>query len=201
VLAAASGGWWGGPRDGRGIPSADSPDGIPNGFHVLAVDGAQYTTRFVPAAGKTSGGLRVVVDGPSARHTRASGGASGAQVSCEPIAAHELGACALVVNVFDGGPRTQVSYEIAGRRPICVPMQRTAMRDPYVAQLFARSAAVQKPWVQAVPSSHVWRAPLPADLGAGAHRITVRASDEYGRERIAHMLLEVGPRGVATSPA
>ena len=57
VLAAASGGWWGGPHDGRGIPSADSPDGNPNGYHVLAVDGAQYTTRFVPAAGKTSGQL------------------------------------------------------------------------------------------------------------------------------------------------
>src|SRR5215475_10495251 len=46
VLAAASGGWWGGPRDGRGIPSADSPDGSPNGYHILAIDGAQYATRF-----------------------------------------------------------------------------------------------------------------------------------------------------------
>jgi hypothetical protein len=195
VLGAASGGWWGGPRDGRGIPSADSPDGIPNGFHLLAVDGAQYTTRFVPAAGKTSGQLRVVVDGPSARHTRAKGDAG------EPIAANELDACELVVNVFDGGPRTTVAYAIAGRRPMLVPMQRTAMRDPYVAQLFARSAAVQKPWVQAVPSSHVWKAPLPSDLGPGAHRVTVRASDEYGRERIAHMLLEVGPRAAPASPA
>ena len=81
-----------------------------------------------------------------------------------------------------------------------VPMQRTAMPDPYVAQLFAQSAAVQKPWVQAVPSSHVWRAPLPADLGPGAHRVTVRASDEYGRECVTHLLLEVGPRAAAPSP-
>src|SRR5262249_1778273 len=114
VLAAASGGWWGGPRDGRGIPSADSPDGAPNGFHVLSVDGAQYTTRFVPAAGKTSDQLRVVVDGPSVRQTRA-GGNAGADAFCsEPVAAHELAACALVVNVFDGGPRTHVAYAIDG---------------------------------------------------------------------------------------
>ena len=81
-----------------------------------------------------------------------------------------------------------------------MPMRRTAMRDPYVAQLFARSAAVQKPWVQAVPSSHVWKAPLPADLVPGAHRVTVRASDEYGREHVAHLVLEVGPRGETPSP-
>ena len=106
-----------------------------------------------------------------------------------------------MVNVFDGGPRTSVAYEIAGRRPARVPMRRTAMCDPYIAQLFARSAPTQKSWVQAVPSSHVWTAPLPADLEPGAHRVTVRAIDEYGRERVAHMLLEVGARGAAPSPA
>jgi hypothetical protein len=60
---------------------------------------------------------------------------------------------------------------------------------------------MQKPWVQAVPSSHVWKAPLPARLEAGAHRVTVRVHDEYGRESVTHMLLEVGPRGTAASPA
>jgi hypothetical protein len=199
VLAAASGGWWGGPHDGRGIPSADSPDGNPNGYHVLSVDGAQYTTRFVAAAGKTSGQLRAFVDGPSTRRlltTRAD-----ADEFCSgPIPGHELAVCELAVNVFDGGPRTSVAYEIAGRRPALVPMRRTAMPDPYIAQLFARSASMQKPWVRAVPSSHVWKAPLPADLEPGAHRVTLRASDEYGRERVSHMLLEVGPRGVAASP-
>ena len=41
VLAAASGSWWGGPRDGCGMPNAVCPDGTPNGFHVLSVDGAE----------------------------------------------------------------------------------------------------------------------------------------------------------------
>jgi C terminal of Calcineurin-like phosphoesterase len=200
VLAAASGGWWGGPRDSRGIPSADSPDGGPNGYHILSVDGTQYATRFVPAAGKTSRQLRAVVDGPSTRRTLAAN--SGTAASCNgPVAASELAACALVVNVFDGGPRTSVTYEVAGQRATRVPMRRTAMRDPYVAQLFARSAPMQRSWVQAVPSSHVWTASLPADLETGVHRVTVRANDEYGREHVAHMLLEVSPHGEAAAPA
>jgi len=199
VLAAASGGWWGGPRDGRGIPSADCPDGSPNGFHMLTVDGAHYTTRFVPAAGKTSRQLRAVVNCPSARRTSTIGG-DGNEILGAPMAADELAASELVVNVFDGGPRTRVTYAIGGQRPVRVPMQRKAMCDPFVAHLFARSAATQKPWVQAVPCSHVWAAPLPCDLEAGAHRIEVRAVDEFGRERIAQTLLEVGPRGARAQP-
>ena len=199
VLAAASGGWWGGPHDGRGIPSADSPDGSPNGYHILAVEEARYTTRFVPAAGKTSRQLRAVVNSPSARRAVAIRAGFDAH-SCAPIPASELAACELVVNVFDGGPRTRVSYAIGGR-PVRVPMQRQAICDPFVAQLFARSAAMQKPWVQAVPSSHVWTAGLPCDLAMGAHRIEVRAVDEYGRERVQQLLLEVGPRGALTQPS
>jgi calcineurin-like phosphoesterase family protein len=199
VLAAASGGWWGGPHDGRGIPSADSPDGSPNGYHILAVDEARYTTRFVPATGKTSRQLRAVVNSPSAREAATIRAGSDAH-SYAPIPASELAACELVVNVFDGGPRTHVSYAIGGG-PARVPMQRQAICDPFVAQLFARSAAMQKPWVQAVPSSHVWTAGLPCDLAMGAHRIEVRAVDEYGRERVQQLLLEVGPRGVLAQPS
>ena len=197
VLAAASGGWWGGPHDGRGIPSADSPDGSPNGYHILAVDDARYSTRFVPATGKTSRQLRAVVNSPSARQAAAVWADAHSRA---PIPACELVACELVVNVFDGGPRTRVSYVIGGR-PAHVPMQRQAICDPFVAQLFARSGATQKPWVQAVPSSHVWTAGLPCDLAMGAHRIEVRAVDEYGRERVQQLLLEVGPRGALAQPA
>jgi hypothetical protein len=40
-------------------------------------------------------------------------------------------------------------------------------------------------------SSHLWQAALPRDLGAGTHRITVRAVDEYGRNHLASMVLAV----------
>jgi len=60
---------------------------------------------------------------------------------------------------------------------------------------------MQKPWVEAVISSHVWKASLPANLGVGAHRLTVRARDEYGRELVAPMVLEVAERDRSVSPA
>jgi hypothetical protein len=189
VLAAASGGWWGGSHDRRGIPFADSPDGAPNGSHVLAVDGRSYTTRFVPAAGKASGRVRAVVDGPHRRRPRS------AACGWEPLVCRdELGACELVVNVFDGGPRTSVTCAIAGRGSAPIPLQRAPMADPVVADLFAQQPGVQRPWMKAVASSHLWKAPLPADLGTGAHRLEVRVRDEYGREIVDRLLLEVVAR-------
>jgi C terminal of Calcineurin-like phosphoesterase/Calcineurin-like phosphoesterase len=188
VLTAASGGWWGGPHDCRGIPSADSQDGTPNGFHILSVDGSQYTTRFVAGANKGIGSLRALVDSPHRREADAAGGGS---LLGGPIAADELQHCELVVNVFDGGPRTRATYEIAGQGSRQVPMQRTATYDPYVAKLFERHVATQKSWVRALPSSHLWKAPLPANLEPGAHRVTVRAIDEYERALVGHIVLEV----------
>ena len=130
--------WWlvGWPEDSRGIPSADSQDGTPNGFHVLSIDGHHYTTRFVPAVGKGAGQLRAMVDGPRAQQARASAYASGTA-----LAPSELDASTLVVNVFDGGPATRVTYEIADRAGPPMPLQHTPMRDPYIDGLFARHAA------------------------------------------------------------
>ena len=182
VLTAASGGWWGGPRDRRGIPFADSVDGNPNGYHVLMVDGSGYETRFVPAIGKVVGQMRAVV-------CDLHGGRAAS--SAEPIAADRLLQCKLVVNVFDGGPRTSVAYEIAGHNSGPVPMNRVAAPDPFFVESFAKHASAQKAWVRPGTSSHLWEAPLQASLGAGVHRVTVRAVDEYGREQLSHVALEV----------
>ena len=201
VLEAASGGWWSGPRDGRGIPSADAQDGAPNGYHVLTVDGAHYTTRFVPAAGKAAGRIRACIVGPRTRSADAANADPADAVVDGPVAVDALGACELVVNVFDGGPRTVVAYEIAGRQAGAMPMRRVAANDPYVAQLFARHAAAQKPWVRAVPSSHVWKAPLPTDLAPGAYRLSVQGRDEYARALAAHVVLEVAPSRSAAGGA
>jgi hypothetical protein len=185
ILAAASGGWWGGPPDRRGVPLADCADGAPNGFHVLEVDGSHHATRFVPATGKPQARLRAVVDGPSRRRLRNAACDWGALVCADEVAA-----CEIVVNVFDGGPRSHVTCEIAGQSsPIA--MERKATADPVVAELFARQPELQRPWVKAVASSHVWRAPLPSSLRPGVHRLTVRAVDEYGRQIATHLMLEI----------
>ena len=112
VLTAASGGWWGGPKDSRGIPSADSQDGTPNGFHVLAVEGSACTTSFVPAAGKSRAQLRAVVDGPHRRDAQAKPHGHGAGATAY---AH-LSQCELIVNVFDGGPADARDVRDVSRR-------------------------------------------------------------------------------------
>jgi hypothetical protein len=62
VLAAVSGSWWSGPFDARVIPIALQSDGTPNGFHLLSVDGARYTTTLIPAHDPARGQMRPVLD-------------------------------------------------------------------------------------------------------------------------------------------
>ena len=80
-------------------------------------------------------------------------------------------------------------YEVAGRSGE-IAMQAASMPDPLMAELYSRNTP-RKAWVQAVASSHIWRAPLPAALPPGAHALIVRARDEHGREHIARAVLEI----------
>jgi C terminal of Calcineurin-like phosphoesterase len=180
VLTAASGGWWSGAKDARGIPAADAEDGSPNGYHMLAVDGAKYDTRFVPAAGKPGGQLRASIERPSTGMPRTA-----------PLGPADVRHSELVVNVFDGGPATRVRYSIAGVTSEPRPMQRVASPDPHVARVFADHRDLQKPWMRALSSSHIWRAPLPTALRPGAYCASVQADDEYGRPLRTHVLFEV----------
>src|SRR5207244_8851923 len=61
-LTAVSGSWWSGPFDHRGIATADSRDGSPNGFHVLSIEGNRYTTQFHPAGEPGSRQMRIVLE-------------------------------------------------------------------------------------------------------------------------------------------
>ena len=62
MLTALSGSWWSGPFDHRGVASADSRDGTPNGFHILSIDGTSYATRFVPAKEPNGRQMRLSID-------------------------------------------------------------------------------------------------------------------------------------------
>ena len=78
-------------------------------------------------------------------------------------------------------------------------MHRTVTRDPLINELFARQGAGRKPWVEAAPSTHLWKTPVPAGLKAGAYSVRVRAVDEYGRLHIAHTVLEVAATQAASA--
>ena len=190
VLTAVSGSWWSGPHDHRGIAAADSRDGSPNGFHVLSIDGPSYTTRFHPANEPNARQMRIMLDSGFHRADRELyREVRMGQLLGSPIARDNVFATDVIVNVFDGGPRTKVEYRIGKRAP--VTMTRDTRPDPFVQEVFARNEATKKPWVKADPSSHVWVARLPVDLDAGTHCVQVRAVDEYGREHRDHLVVEV----------
>ena len=187
VLTAASGSWWSGPKDRRGIPHADSRDGSPKGFHVLSIDGNRYVTRFVAADDQGTGAMRLMIGCDRTGALLAPSASRG--VGCQ-LSRSECETARLLVNVFDGGPRTRVTLDIDGRSGCC-EMVRDGVRDPYIAELFERHPEACKPWVSATASSHIWTAPLPAGLAAGAYRVRVRSVDEYGRIDVGQLLLEV----------
>ncbi len=190
VLTAVSGSWWSGPYDHRGIAVADSRDGSPNGFHILSVDGTRYSTRFQPANEPSARQMRIVLnsvfhgDRKELHNTYRMGELLGS-----PVPQTRVPATDLVVNLFDGGPRSSVEYRVGGRAPL--PMQRVRRPDPFVEQVFARNEDTKKPWVKAEPSSHVFTARLPGDLEPGTHCVAVRAIDEYGREHRDHLIVEI----------
>ncbi len=106
-----------------------------------------------------------------------------------PIPVEAMGSTDLVVDVFDGGPRTRVTRRL-GRRA-AVAMGKARQPDPFVTQVYARNMDTKKPWVSAIPSSHIWVAWLPSDLGPGTHRADVEVMDEYGRGRHGAIIIEV----------
>jgi hypothetical protein len=190
ILAAVSGSWWSGPFDARGIPMALQSDGTPNGFHILSVDGTTYSTTLVPAHDPARGQMRIMLDsqvhGPNKEVIRDYHAGS---LLDGPIAVDALASTRLVVNLFDGGPRSKVEVSIGGR-----PYQALAKidrLDPFVVEVYARNADSKKPWVDATKSNHIWQAALPADLKPGTHRVAIRGRDEYGRIHMAAMVLEV----------
>ncbi len=200
VLATASGSWWSGPLDGRGIATAEQRDGTPNGWHVLEIDGARYTTRYRAAGHPAEFQMRISIDKthhgyrPEAMRDVRPGALLDGGISEDAVAAARV-----VVNLFDGGPRSKVEMRI-GDGP-STPLARTPIFDPYVRELFARHAGVVKPWVEAVPSTHVFVADLPDGLEPGTHTLTVEAIDEFGQRHVGHRIVEVHGSSAADADA
>jgi hypothetical protein len=194
VMTAVSGSWWSGPYDHRGIAVADSRDGSPNGFHILSIDGQKCSTRFQPANEPNARQMRIVLDSEFHRDNKeVYRDFRMGQLLGSPIPRESAFATNVIVNFFDGGPRTSVEYRIGKREP--VKMDRVVRPDPFVEEVFARNEATKKPWVKAEPSSHIWSARLPADIEAGTHTIVVRVIDEYDREHRDHLVVELTAGG------
>lgn len=191
VMTAVSGSWWSGPFDVRGIPVALATDGTPNGFHLLSIDGAAYQTTLIPAHDPARSQMRLMLDnGPHDTDAEVLAETMPGQLLGGPISASAAGSTRLLVNLYDGGPKSSLRYAI-GDGGEWLPMQRVERLDPFVQDVYARHRPAIKPWVNPGKSSHLWQATLPATLAPGTYAIRARGTDEYGRTHDGMMVLEV----------
>ena len=179
-----------GPFDERGIAISDQSDGTPNGYHILEVDGTGLSVRFKGAGRPADYQMRIMFD--VAYHQFGKGGIRDFQhgeLLDGRITTDEVGVASIVVNLFDGGPKSRVEYQVNDGE--FLPLTRNIRPDPFMLEQYNRHADIKKSWVEANPSSHVFEADLDDSIGIGTHTVTVRAVDEFGRTHHGHTILEV----------
>jgi hypothetical protein len=199
TLSAVCGSWWSGPLDERGIPISCQRDGSPKGYYLMEADGNRAMVRFKATGKPESHQMRITLDTVYPHHrveTRRDfrhGELLGNRIELAQVYATKV-----LVNLFDGGPMSSLEFTIGDRPP--VPMERIVGTDPFAIELFQRASETIKPWVEAVPTTHLWTAQLPEDLRPGVHTITVKAIDDYGQEHEAHKVFEVFSLSDLTCP-
>ena len=185
ILTALSGSWWSGPLDPLGQPMALSCDGAPNGWHILSIEGNAYSTRFVSAREPSQ--MRIMLarenDGGIESHTH--------DIASSVVPASALADTRILVNFFDGGPRSKLEACISGRSPTI--LSRAYRIDPMTVQLFHKAGDTRKPWVRAEPSSHIWQADIPQGLDCGLHKLNIKATNEYGKTHHGTLIFEITP--------
>lgn len=195
ILATVSGAWWSGPFDERGIPTSEQVDGTPNGFYLMHVKGNKYSNQYIPMEKPKNNQMRILLE--SATHPVDREDVRPGENFAGNIPQAELGATKLVVNLFDGGPKSSVSFEVVGRSEP-MDMAHVVRKDPFIEELYGttapKSAATpggRKPWVRASDSTHIWEASMPVDLPRGTHALRVKATDEFGRTHVTEKMFEV----------
>ena len=162
-VAAACGGFWGGPLDRDGIPASTMWDGTPPGYAVLQFRGAAVQLDYVPA--------RMPADHQMELHA-------------PQAVAPRQGYVSFYANVFNGDDRWTVEACVDDRA--WNPMRRILGWDPSYAAEFLAQDGTPRPLPgprlpDPVVCYHLWRGMLPADLPVGAHMLRVRAMGPSGR--------------------
>ncbi len=161
VCPVACGSFWCGPADLRGIPTADQPDGTPNGYTIWEFDGNKMPVGTYKAASlPESNQMRILTPDLLGGTHYWNGG--------------------LLVNYYMGYDKSKVEYSANGGE--WVAMERKEMIDPEAAQMIDGVAAhrwVPTLWVE--PSKHIWFTDKMQGLKNGLNTIVVRATEPDGR--------------------
>jgi hypothetical protein len=177
VTVTACGSWWTGAPGPDGIPHTTMRDGAPHGYAILTFDGTRVTMDFKAARRPAAEQMNVMLPAT--------------------VAAAELPARPLYVNVFNGSERSTVEYRVNGRGR-WTKLDQVLEHDPsYVARQAAELAnpppiPPYRKMSDPILSPHLWKAALPA-LPPGEHRVEVRTKDMHGRVYRAEKILQVTP--------
>ena len=174
-VAAACGGFWGGPRNGDGIPVATMWDGTPPGYAVIGFSGDKVSLDYVPALGPADHQM---------------------EVHAPHAVAPRQGYVSFYANVFNGHEGWTVEARMDGRAWNAVP--RILGWDPSYAAAFLAQDSVPHPAAgPRLPDPaicyHLWRGILPADLPVGRHTLYVQATDPAGRVYAGQSTVDIVP--------
>ena len=172
-VAAACGGFWGGPRDAEGIPAATMWDGTPPGYAVLHFQGDAVALDYVPSRFPPEHQL---------------------SVHAPRAVAPRQGYVSFYANIFNGSDGWKVEARVDDRA--WNPVRRLLGWDPTYAEDFLAQDTRARPapgprLPDPVVCYHLWRGALPADLPPGPHTLQVRASDPLGRIYLADRPLQI----------
>jgi 3',5'-cyclic AMP phosphodiesterase CpdA len=172
-VAAACGGFWGGPLDGYGIPVSTMWDGTPPGYAVLNFTPDAVSTDYIPA--RMPADHQIALHGPDAVATK-------------------QGFVSFYANVFNGDDTWTVFGRVDGRA--WNPLRRVLGWDPsYAADFLAQDTDAHPSGRTRLPDPvvcyHLWRGALPADLSPGRHVLGVQATDPQGHVFFAERPLDV----------
>jgi hypothetical protein len=73
-------------------------------------------------------------------------------------------------------------------------MERRVMRDPFIVALMMVHEEKYADWIEPISTNHMWTAPLPGNLGPGAHTIAIRATFGDGQTYQRSAVFEIGNR-------
>jgi 3',5'-cyclic AMP phosphodiesterase CpdA len=172
-VAAACGGFWGGPPGPDGVPVSTMADGTPPGYALLGFNGGSVSMDYFPALLQADHQL---------------------EVHAPAAVAHHQGYVSFFANVFNGDDQWAVEARIDSRA--WLPMARTLGWDPSYADAYLAQDRAARPLAgprlpPPVVCYHLWRGTLPADLAVGAHVLQVRARAPGGGQYVSERTVDI----------
>lgn len=165
-VGTASGSWYHGPRDERGVPFGTMRDGTPRGFAIATFDGADYSIDFKPFRRDLN--HQMIIHAPDV----------------VPAAIADV---QVQANVFNASDESVTRMRVLGQTD-WTNMQQARLPDPdYVAMHARHQAAIaaqpdpkDAKLPEPIATDHNYVAKLPA-LPEGIHLIEVETTDRYGQ--------------------